>query len=126
MKGQYDPFKARNGAIYYEMADGDDRYVFNPRYGAKVPLRVLRAAELCQLPELNEGVTYQAVRDRLPELPFLIDPTLFPESASLGRMTRSESPSRVLRFDDTGTHDVPGGSRGVKTDSSVKLKGKSK
>jgi len=81
MKGQYEPFEARRGAIYYEMADEDDRYVFNPRYDARVPLRVLRAANLCQLPELNENVTYQAIRDRLPELPFLTDPAVFPESA---------------------------------------------
>jgi glucose-6-phosphate isomerase len=83
MKGQYDPFKARRGAVYYEMANVEDRYVFNPRYGARLPLRVVRAADLRQLPELNEKVTYQAIRDRLPELRFLTDPTVFPESARL-------------------------------------------
>jgi glucose-6-phosphate isomerase, archaeal len=83
MKGHYDPFKARQGAIYYEMANGQDRYVFNPRYDGRLPLRVLRAADLCQLPELNERVTYQAIRDRLPQLKFLTDPTVFPKSASL-------------------------------------------
>jgi len=126
MKGQYEPFKARRGAIYYEMADGDDRYVFNPRYGAKVPLRVLQAAELCQLPELNEGVTYQAIRDRLAELRFLTDPTAFPDSAGLRPATGRESPSRVLRLDDTETHDAHGASRETRVDSSMKLKGKSK
>ncbi|MCX6925152.1 MAG: hypothetical protein NT154_18360 [Verrucomicrobia bacterium] len=83
MKGQYDPFKVTRGAVYYEMANTEDRYVFNPRYGARLPLRVVRAADLCQLPELNEKVTYQAIRDRLPELRFLTDPTVFPESARL-------------------------------------------
>ena len=83
MKGQYDAFKARRGAAYYEMANGEDRYVFNPRYGAQVPLRVVRAADIRQLPELDERATYQAIRDHLPELRFLTDPTLFPESARL-------------------------------------------
>jgi glucose-6-phosphate isomerase len=83
MKGQYEAFKARRGAVYYEMANGEDRYVFNTRYGTQVPLRVLRAADLRQLPELNEKVTYQGIRDRLPELRFLTDPTVFPESARL-------------------------------------------
>jgi hypothetical protein len=83
MKGQYDAFKSRRGAAYYEMANGTNRYVFNPRYGTQVPLRVVRAADLRQLPELNEKVTYQAVRDRLADLRFLTDPTLFPESAGL-------------------------------------------
>ena len=83
MKGQYDAFKTRRGAVYYEMADSADRYVFNHRYGVRLPLRVVRAADLCQLPELNEKVTYQAIRDRLPELRFLTDPTVFPEAARL-------------------------------------------
>ena len=83
MKGQYDPFKSRRGAVYYEMANGEDRFVFNPRYGARLPLRLVRAADLCQLPGLNRNVTYQVIRDRLPELAFLTDPTLFPASAGL-------------------------------------------
>lgn len=83
MKGQYDPFKSRRGAVYYELANAEDRYVFNHRYGARLPLRVVRAADLRQLPELNVKVTYQAIRDRLPELRFLTDPTVFPESARL-------------------------------------------
>lgn len=81
--GCYDPFKQRKGAIWYEMADGDEPYVFNSNYPDELPLRLLQASELCQLPELNDNVTYQAIRDRLPELPFLTDPTLFPESAGL-------------------------------------------
>jgi len=83
MKGVYDPFKERGGAMYYEMADEKNRYVFNQRYGAKLPLRVVRAAEVCQLPWLKAGVTYKAVRDRLPELKFLTDPAAFPASARL-------------------------------------------
>jgi glucose-6-phosphate isomerase len=83
MKGRYDAFKARRGAAYYEMANGQARYIFNRRYGAHLPLRVLRAADLCQLPGLKEKVTYQAIRDRLPELEFLTDPTAFPEWAGL-------------------------------------------
>lgn len=83
MNGQYDPFKARRGAVYYEMAGGQDRFVFNRRYGARVPLRMVRAAGIRQFPELNTRVTYQVIRDRLPELGFLTDPTAFPESAWL-------------------------------------------
>lgn len=83
MKGQYDPFKEKRGAIYYEMAEGPDRHLFNERYGNKIPLRLLRAGDLCQLPELNENVTYQAVLAHLPNLEFLTDPTAFPESARL-------------------------------------------
>lgn len=84
MKGQYDPFRARRGAAYYVMADGGGvRYQFNPRYGNKLPLRMLRAADLCQLPDLRKKVTYQTIRDLLPELAFLTDPTLFPVSAGL-------------------------------------------
>ena len=83
MKGCYDPFKERRGAAYYVMSDAKDRYVFNTRYGEKMPLRTVRAAEICQLAELDQRVTYQTIRDRLPELKFLTDPAAFPESASL-------------------------------------------
>lgn len=83
MKGQYDPFKARRGAAYYMMANGGGRYRFNPRYGDALPLRVLRAADLRQVLGLRGKLTYQAIRDRLPELAFLTDPTLFPASAGL-------------------------------------------
>jgi len=83
MKGQYDAFKERQGAAYYVMRNGQERCVFNTRYGAQVPLREVRAGDLCQHPDLNDRVTYQAIRDRLGELTFLTDPTAFPESASL-------------------------------------------
>jgi hypothetical protein len=56
--------------------------VFNANYPDHLPLTVLKAGDLCQLPELNDKVTYQAIRDRLPELPFLTDPTRFPKSAA--------------------------------------------
>ena len=91
MKGQYDPFKARQGAAYYMVANGDVRYKFNPRYGSPLPLRMLRAAELNQLPGLNGKVTYQMIRDRLPEMPFLPDPTLFPASAGLYSRNRIDN-----------------------------------
>jgi glucose-6-phosphate isomerase len=83
MKGRYDPFKERKGAIYYEMAKNGGEHVFNTNYPVRLPLRVLQAGDLCQLPELNEKVTYQAIRERLAELPFLTDPVVFPESAAL-------------------------------------------
>lgn len=82
MKGQYDAFKDRQGAAYYVMSNGDGR-VYNANYGTQVPLREVRAGDICQLAELNERVTYQSIRDRLPELGFLTDPTVFPESAGL-------------------------------------------
>lgn len=81
MKGCYDPFKERKGAIYYEKSD--EGFVFNSNYPDELPLRVIKASDLCQLPELNENVTYQAIRDCLADLPFLTDPTVFPESAGL-------------------------------------------
>jgi glucose-6-phosphate isomerase len=83
MKGQYDAFRERQGAAYYVMGEGQDRFVFNDHYGAQMPLRRVRAADLCQYPGLNDHVTYQSIRDRLPELNFLTDPTAYPESAGL-------------------------------------------
>jgi len=85
MKGVYQPFKDKKGAAFYEMADPENRFKRNPNYGEDVQLRVVRAADLCQLPNLNENVTYQLIRDNLSELKFLTDPTIFPESASLSR-----------------------------------------
>ena len=89
MKGCYDPFKKRQGAIYYEMADRGGEYVFNTNYPDRLPLRVLRAADLCQLPELNDNVTYQAIRNRLFPLPFLTDPTVFPKAVVADKMPSS-------------------------------------
>jgi len=83
LKGQYDPYRARRGAMYYMMAESSPRFKFNSHYGARQPLRQLRANQLQQIPGLSGAVTYQFVRDRLPELGFLVDPTLFPTYAGL-------------------------------------------
>jgi glucose-6-phosphate isomerase, archaeal len=83
MKGVYEPFRRRQGAIYYEMADRPERFVFNAHYPHRVPLRLLKAGELRQLPLLATRVTYQTVRDHLHELGFLTDPALFPSPAHL-------------------------------------------
>ena len=83
MKGHYDAFKSRRGAVYYEMANGPERHVFNHRYGARLPLRLLRAVDLRQFPEISGKVTYQFIRDRLPQFEFLTDPTAFPAAAGL-------------------------------------------
>jgi hypothetical protein len=65
------------------MADKQNRFVLNPRYGTQLPLRVVRAADICQLPWLKKGVTYAEIRDRLTDLKFLTDPLAFPASAGL-------------------------------------------
>lgn len=83
MKGQYDPFRTRKGAAYYMMANGTPQYQFNPRYGTELPLRRLRAGDLRQIPGLCGKITYQDVREWLPKLRFLTEPTLFPVSAAL-------------------------------------------
>lgn len=83
MKGQYQPYKKKKGAAFYEMADKDNRFVRNNNYDPKLELRIVKAGEICQLPELNKKVTYQAVMDKLSELKFLTDPAAFPESAAL-------------------------------------------
>jgi len=83
MKGVYAPFKERQGAAFYEMADPQNRFKRNTNYDEDIQLRVVQAADLCQLPNLNENVTYQLIRDNLPELKFLTDSTIFPESAAL-------------------------------------------
>ena len=80
MKGQYDPYKKKQGAAFYEMESG---FIRNEKYDSSLELRIVKAGDLCQLPELNEEVTYQRVKDMLPELKFLTDPTAFPESAGL-------------------------------------------
>lgn len=85
MKGQYEPFKQRQGAACYVMQDGPGRYRCerNPRYGAGPSLRQVRAGSICQLPWLKGPVNYLAIRDRLAELKFLTDPLAFPASAGL-------------------------------------------
>lgn len=85
MKGVYEPFKIKKGAIYYEMAykDESNRFVFNANYPKKVPLRVIKARDICQLSFLNDNVTYQKIRDNLDRLEFLTNSEKYPENAKL-------------------------------------------
>jgi glucose-6-phosphate isomerase len=85
MKGVYEPFKKTRGAIYYEMAakEGSGSFVFNSNYRDEVPLRIIKAGDICQLPFLNDGVTYQKIRDNLRLLEFLTKPEKFPKHANL-------------------------------------------
>ena len=83
MKGVYEPFRKRRGAIYYEMAEGREKYVFNSNYAPRIPLRYIRAGQVRQLPFLNEEVTYQKIRDNLSDLGFLTDASKFPTTAVL-------------------------------------------
>jgi len=80
MKGEYDAYKRKQGAAFYEMEDG---FVRNENYDSSLQLRMIKAGDICQLPELNENVTYQRVMAMLPELEFITDPTAFPESMGL-------------------------------------------
>jgi glucose-6-phosphate isomerase len=99
MAGVYDPFRQRRGAIYYEMAQGPQRYVFNSRYPDDVPLRFIKASEICQVPALARGATYPAIRDLLPELAFLTDATLYPSRAHLDGGTIIAEPPGSRRYD---------------------------
>jgi len=83
MKGQYDPYKRRKGAAFFEMADPNRRFVRNKHYDPGLKLRIVKAGDICQLPDLNEHVTYRAVKERLSELKFITDPRAFPKSAGL-------------------------------------------
>ncbi len=87
MKGVYEPFRQTGGAIYYEMADKDEskRYVYNANYKNKVPLRIIKAGDICQLPFLNDNVTYQKIRDNLNRLECLTVSEKFPPKAALKR-----------------------------------------
>lgn len=94
MKGVYEPFKQTRGAIYYEMADKSEskryvynskRYVYNSNYKNKVPLRIIKAGEIYQLPFLKDNVTYQKIRDNLTQLEFLTVSKKFPPKAALKR-----------------------------------------
>ncbi|MBT3296554.1 MAG: hypothetical protein HN919_20225 [Verrucomicrobia bacterium] len=80
MKGQYNPYKKMKGAAFYEMEDG---FIRNPNYDPSLELRIIKAGDICQLPKLNENVTYQRVKEILPELKFITDPTAFSESMAL-------------------------------------------
>jgi glucose-6-phosphate isomerase len=83
LEGVYEPYRKKRGAIYYEIAEGPERYVFNTNYPRRIPLRFIRAGQICQLPFLDEEVTYQKIRDSLYKLRFLTDPNRFPTSAML-------------------------------------------
>jgi glucose-6-phosphate isomerase len=72
MHGVYEPFRKTRGAIYYEIANGMDSKRF-----------VIKAGEICQMPFLNEKVTYQKIRDNLEQFEFLTNPEKFPEHAGL-------------------------------------------
>jgi len=79
----YEPYRQRRGAIYYEMADGRERFVFNSRYPKRVPLRVLEASHLRQLSFLDGKPDYHVIRECLPRLGFLTCPEEFPADAWL-------------------------------------------
>ena len=85
MSGVYDPFKEKQGAIYYEMdtENEGERYVFNTNYEEKIPLRIIEAGEIRQLPWLNENVNYHSVKQNIEKLEFITDTDKFPEYANL-------------------------------------------
>ena len=81
----YDPFKEKQGAIYYEMntENESERYLFNPNYDDEIPLSIIEAGKICQLPWLNENVNYHSVMQNLEKLEFITDTDKFPEYANL-------------------------------------------
>ena len=83
LTSNYEPYRRRRGAIYYEMAGTEERFLFNPRYPRRLPLRVLQAAELRQLPFLEERADYPRILRCLPHLGFLTRPEEFPVEAYL-------------------------------------------
>jgi glucose-6-phosphate isomerase len=85
MSGVYDPFREKQGAIYYEMdsENESERYVFNTNYPERVPLRIINAGDICQLPYLNEHVDYHSVKENMAKLEFITLPDKFPEHAWL-------------------------------------------
>jgi glucose-6-phosphate isomerase len=85
MDGVYAPFKEKQGAMYYEMDTEDEskRYVYNENYPDRVPLRIINACDICQLPYLNENVNYQSVKENIYKLGFITDCEKFPVSANL-------------------------------------------
>jgi len=85
MSGVYDPYKEKQGAMYYEMdsENESDRYVFNSNYPERVPLRVINAGDICQLPYLNGNVNYHTVKENINKLEFITDTDIFPEYANL-------------------------------------------
>ena len=83
MSGVYDPYKKRQGSAFYVMADPENRFVKNENYDADLKLRIVKAGDICQVPEVNDNVDYHLIRENLSKLPYLTDPTTFPESAAL-------------------------------------------
>jgi glucose-6-phosphate isomerase len=85
MSGVYDPFKEKQGAIYYEMdtEKESERYVFNSNYADELPLRIIEAGDICQLPWLNENVNYHSVKQNIEKLEFITVTDKFPEYANL-------------------------------------------
>ncbi|MBL7697176.1 MAG: hypothetical protein JNK79_03430 [Chitinophagaceae bacterium] len=85
MQGVYDPFRQKKGAIYYEMAPGTQggRFVANNNYDQYLPLRIIKAGEISQLPSFDRLITYQHVLANLRHLKFLTDPAKFPASAGI-------------------------------------------
>lgn len=79
----YEPYRQRRGAIYYEMAAGPERFIFNSQYPRRVPLRILKAAHLRQIPFLAGKLDYHGIRACLPRLTFLTHPEEFPLDAYL-------------------------------------------
>jgi len=83
LTSNYEPFRRLRGAMYYEMADGPERFAFDPRYQRGVPLRVIKAAALRQVPLAETKADYAEVRRSLPDLGFLTKPQEFPAGAYL-------------------------------------------
>jgi glucose-6-phosphate isomerase len=81
LTSNYEPYRRLHGAMYYEMADARQRFVFNPRYKRRVPLRIIHAAKLQQLPFLEKVPDYAEIRRCLPKLGFLARPRGFPSGA---------------------------------------------
>jgi glucose-6-phosphate isomerase len=79
----YEPYRQRRGAIYYEMAADPARFVFNSHYPRRVPLRIIQAEHLRQIPFLTGKIDYHRIKACLPELLFLSRPEEFPLDAYL-------------------------------------------
>jgi glucose-6-phosphate isomerase len=103
MQGVYAPFRQRRGAIYYEMAEGPNQYVFNPRYPQRIPLRFARASQLCQFPPLADSASYRDILRHLPDLKFLTDPALFPPTAHFPQNGELSTAEVGLRYDLAGS-----------------------
>ena len=79
----YEPYRQSRGAMYYEMAAGPERYVFNSHYPSRLPLRIFQAEHLRQFPFLAGKADYRKIKACLPQLSFLSRPEEFPAHAYL-------------------------------------------